>query len=225
MAEEVKSPWELESGLPNDVDGWIAKTTFGKNENYMKALTVTDDDTQGTQIMFTLVDENGEEIGVVSYSVGTGWAAAEDGSSMANSKRKNVVRGSRFGDFQERVLKGLKAPVTERGGPTEAKTWNGLGFHWNQEKKTSVGGKVNDVLMPTVYLGIKDNVAIAVPSAAGEKIDELLEAKLNNLAQTMSIKPFQLAVMKIAEAAANDKLMSNVLEDGPTGYWAMHQKK
>lgn len=224
---QERDPWELESGLPNDIDAYMVNCRFGKNEEYMSGVTKVDDETVGTQFMFDLVDAEGNEEGKVGYSVGTGWTVSDDGLSITHAKRKNVVKGTRYGDLQDKVLVTMKVNVREFGGPLDAKTWEGLGFHWMQEEKKSVSGKVNKVLYPTIYLGRKTDIELktGAPAAAAVEVDELLLAKLVNLAQTKKAKDFQLTVMKMPEVQANEGLMAQVFDDTATGFWASHQKK
>lgn len=226
MTTDVKSPWELESGLINDVDGWITNARFGKNDKYTEAVTVTDDNTVGTQLMFDLIDENGELLGSVGYSVGTGWIVSDDGSEMSNPKRRNVVKGTRYGDFQEKVIKDLKVPMGDYGVPTKAGTWNGLGFHWNQEKKKTVAGKEVDVLMPTLFKGKKEGLAAKqATKTSSVDVSETLKAQLIELAQSNDQKSFQLKVMRIPEATGNEKLMAHILDDSNAGFWSLNHNK
>ena len=226
-AANVKDPWELESGLPNDIDGYMVNCRFGMNDEYMSAVSKSDDATTGTQFIFDLVDAEGNELGSVGYSVGSGWTAADDGLSITHDKRAKVIRGTRYGDLQERVLVQMKVDMRGRGAPVDAKIWEGFGAHWMQEDKKSVSGKVNKVLYPVSFLGFKEGIVkkSGAPEAAPVEVDELLLAKLVNLAQTRKSKEFQMAVMKMPEAVGNEGLMSQVLNDGPDGFRATHQKK
>jgi hypothetical protein len=223
----TKDPWELESGLPNDVDAWMVNCHFGKNDEYMSAVSKTDDATTGTQFIFDLVDAEGNEVGSVGYSVGSGWTPSSDGLTITHDKRANVIRGTRYGDFQEKVLVTMKVDMRGRGAPIEAKIWEGFGAHWMQEDKKSVSGKVNKVLYPVSFLGFKEGIAkkTGAPEAEPVVVDELLMAKLVNLAQTKKLKEFQLAALKLPEAVANEGLMAQIVNDAADGFWATHQKK
>lgn len=229
MSTTAKSPWpDLESGLPNDIDAWIVNAKFGKNENYTAGiLTKSEDETQGTQLMFDLVDENGEIQGSVGYSVGTGWTVSDDGAQISHAKRLNVVRSTRYGGFQERIIEKLKVDMNKIGGsPTVAATWNGLGFHWMQEEMTTVGGKKVQVLMPTLFISKRD-IQAAKPAEAGggedNKISKELEDELTKLVKANTIKQFQLKAMSVKEAIGNDTLMASILDDGPDGFYAKHK--
>jgi hypothetical protein len=226
-AVEQHDAWELESGLPNDIDAWMVNCRFGKNDEYMSAVAKSDDTTMGTQFMFDLVDAEGIEVGKVGYSVGTGWVVSEDGKSISHDKRRNVVRGTRYGDLQEKVLVTMKVDMRGQGKPTDAGTWEGMGFHWMQEDKKSVSGKVNKVLYPSIFINrnLDIHAKSGAPESAALEVDPLLLAKLVNLAQTRKAKEFQMAVMKMPEATGNEILMSQILNDGPDSFWSKNQKK
>jgi hypothetical protein len=228
MTTDVKNPWELESGLPNDVDAWMVNSRFAKNDKYTQNLTVTDDVTVGLQFISDLVDKDGTVLGTVGYSVGTGWTPSDDGKEMTNPARKNVVRGTRYGDFQERVIVQLKQDMSKFGVPTKAATWDGMGFHWMLEKKKTVGGDSKDTLMPTIFLDrreIKAAEGSSTTSTAPVNIPQALTDKLLVIAKSVkSAKDFQLKVMNVPEALGIPALMAQILDDSAAGYWANHNK-
>lgn len=223
--EEAQAAWELETGLLNDVDAWIANARFGKKDEYTQAVVASDATATGLMFLIDLVDAQGEIIGNQGYSVGSGWEEDADGMSMKHVKRANVVNTTVFGQLQTRVVKGMKVDMQSRGIPTDAKVWNGLGFHWVQVEHDTVGGKPGSSLMPTEFLGIKEGGA-AVVKTAEKKSDAPasdIEKTLGAMAGVMEIQKFQETAITMAGVATNDELMASVLEAGPTGFWATHQ--
>jgi len=224
MVQEKEQPsWETETGLPNDVDGWITNPRFGYKDEYAQAVQATTGIDEGVGLMFLvdLVDENGVPVGSQGYSVGSGWAVSEDGLEITHPKRKNVVGSSRYGELQQRVVKVLKVDMEARGKPTQAKAWDGLGFHWMLEEHPTVGGPPKQGVMPTEFLGIKTEFAKAPAPKVVVPTD--LNTKLTELAQTNDVKAFQIAAMKVTGVAANDELMASILDESEQGYWFTHK--
>ena len=126
--KEQPSPWDTETGLANDVDGWIRNAKFGTKDEYAQAVAATGSE-GGQMLLLDLADENEEIIGSQGYSIGSGWIISDDGLSISHPKRKNVVGSSLYGQLQNRVVKELKVDMASRGLPTDAKSWDGLGFH------------------------------------------------------------------------------------------------
>lgn len=231
--ETGQNPWETETGLVNDVDGWIVRARFGKLDEYMQkiAAVATADASTGLMFLFDLIDESGEVIGNGGYSVGSGWVAADDGSSISHPKRNNVVGSCRYGELQNRVVKEIKVDMMSRGSPVEAKSWEGLGFHWMQEQKPTVGQEERSVLMPVLALGErKDGSPAPAPAAAPVAADEAPAAddpttkKLVALVKIYdNAADFQKAALQIPEVGANDALMSSVLDDGAEGFYVKNK--
>jgi len=229
MPEEEKSAWEPEVGLPNDFDGWITNPRFGTKEEYLQKVQVTAP-TVGTGLMFLvdLVNGDGEFEATQGWSLGTGWIPSDDGLEISHPKRANVVKNSLYGSLQVRVTKDLDVKMDDLGLPTQAKSWEGLGFHWMLEDHAVVtrgegeAPRTAQGLMPTLVLpalkGAKGKKA-AVPAAESD-MEKLLAVMVN----TMERGEFQLRAMKKAEVAADDALMAKVLDDGPDGFYATHKK-
>ena len=234
MTSEVQdTSWDTETGLINDVDGWIANPSFGKKEEYAQAVAATGAQDIGLMFMVDIIDAQGEVLGQQGWSVGSGWIPADDGSSISHPKRNNVVGGSRYGELQNRVVKELGVDMKARGKPTEAKSWLGLGFHWMQQEHTTVSGDTKTSLMPTELLperaagapaakAATPAAATSTPAAAAVDTTEV-EAKLGKMAPVMEIKPFQSAALGMAEVVSNDALMATVLDESAEGFWATHQ--
>ncbi len=231
--EAQDTSWETETGLINDVDGWIANACFGKKDEYAQAVAATGTEDIGLMFMFDVIDAGGDVLGSQGYSLGSGWIPAEDGLSISHPKRNNVVGSSRYGELQNRVVKELGVDMKSRGKPTEAKSWNGLGFHWMQQEHTTVGGDIKTSLMPTELLAARPEgaPAPAAPAAGAPAATTAapaagtgeVEVKLGKMAKVMEIKPFQSAALGMAEVVSNDALMAQVLDESAAGFWATHQ--
>lgn len=233
--QEPRDPWELESGLPNDVDAYMASTHFGVRDQYMQKVVAGGGESTGLMLLCDLVDEGGEVLGQAGWSVGSGWTADEDGAAISHPTRKNVVASSRYGQLQHRVVKELGVDMNKFGKPLIAKSWDGLGFHWMLEahdtlKKLEDGTvEKKQGLMPVQFNGVSEairggKILAEAPDKAELAIAPKLNTKLADLAQTNSYKDFVKAAMKIPEVVLNDDLMSLIMDEGPGGYFATHQK-
>ncbi len=215
--------WDTETGLPNDIDAWIANARFGLKDEYAQVVQASGG--EGLMFLVDLIDAAGELVGSQGFSIGTGWIVSEDGRSISHPKRRNVVTNTMYGQLQNRVRKDLGIKMEERGLPTEAKCWDGLGFHWMQEEHDTVSGDKRTSLVPVLVLAEKKAGAApaAAPAAAVVGITAELDLQLKELAQSNDVKAFQLAAMKVAAVVANDNLMASVLDEGTGGFWATHQ--
>jgi len=231
--EEIKSAWELESGLPNDVDAYMSNCRFGTKDEYMKQIVDTGGETSGLMFLCDLVDEAGELLGQQGWTVGSGWKTEDDGVSIAHPVRKNVVISSRYGQLQYRVVKELSVEMDKYGKPLVAASWNGMGFHWMLEehetlKQVEGGREKKQGLMPTAFVGLNEAIrggtAPAEAAAAKPVVDKVIEEKLKDLAQTNDFKAFVMAAMKIESVSKSDELMASIMDDGKTGFFATHQK-
>ena len=227
-SETQDTSWDTETGLINDVDGWIANPSFGKKEEYAQAVAATGAEDIGLMFMVDIINAQGEVLGQQGWSVGSGWIPADDGSSISHPKRNNVVGSSRYGELQNRVVKELGVDMKARGKPTEAKSWLGLGFHWMQQEHQTVGGDTKTSLMPTELLperaaGAPTPAAAAVTPAPAAVDTGEVEVKLGKMAAVMEIKPFQSAALGMAEVVGDDALMAKVLDESAEGFWATHQ--
>ncbi len=218
-----ESSWDTETGLPNDIDAWIANARFGQKDEYAQVVQASGG--EGLMFLVDLIDEKGELVGSQGYSIGTGWIPSDDGKTISHPKRKNVVTNTMYGQLQNRVRKDLGIKMEERGLPTDGRSWDGLGFHWMQQEHDTVSGEKRTNLMPVLVLQARAAGAApaAAPAAAVVGIDPALELQLKELAQSNDVKAFQLAAMKVAAVVANDSLMASVLDEGASGFWATHQ--
>jgi len=221
--------WDTETGLPNDIDAWISNARFGVKDEYAQVVQASGG--EGLMLLFDLIDVGGELVGNQGYSIGTGWIPSDDGKSISHPKRKNVVTNTMYGQLQNRVRKDLGVKMEERGLPTDARCWEGLGFHWMQQEHDTVSGEKKTGIMPVMVLAARPAGAPApavaptgAPAAtAVVGISTELELQLKTLAQSNDVKAFQLAAMKVADVVANDSLMASVLDESPAGFWATHQ--
>lgn len=214
-----KGAWETETGLPHDVDAWIANPKFGYKDEYAQAVQATGAE-GGLMFMFDLVAQDGELVGSQGYSVGTGWIPSEDGAEITHPKRKNVVGNSMYGQLQNRTVKDMGVDMPARGLPTQAKSWDGLGFHWMLEDHLTVKGDKKQGLMPVEFLeekGVKVKAKTAAPVSK-------VEIDLASLAQSIDdVKEFQKAALRIQGVTSNDELMASVLDESGDGFWASHR--
>jgi len=222
---QEKGPWDLESGLPNDVDAYMKNCRFGTKDEYKQAVvaagTGEGEGVAGLMLIADLYDESGEMIGSQGWSVGSGWIPSDDGGSMHHPTRRNVVDSSRYGQLQKRVMKELGVGMNEYGVPTVASAWDGLGFHWMLEQHVTIEGKEPKTgLMPVIFLGKKTGGAPAAVKEAPAKAESDAMVKLKSLAEVSpDVKTFQKAALRLEAVTKNDELMAEVLDDGPTGFY------
>lgn len=249
VPEEQKSAWETESGLMNDFDGWIKNARFGKREEYASKISVAGDmdESIGNMFLIDLVDESGEVVASQGYSIGTGWSISEDGFVISHPKRNNVIHQTIYGQLQHVVTDHdkLNLKMDEYGVPTDARSWEGLGFHWELAAHATLKeGETKQTLMPTAFLNVNESIrngageeAPAAPvKAAAPKAGVKTAAK----ASTTPVSPmvtelttlvkasksqgeFALKAMKIKGLPQNDALMAQVLDEGPAGFYATHK--
>lgn len=230
ITEEERGAWDLESGLPNDVDAWMKNCRFGTKDEYKQAVVATSpgegEGVAGLMFIVDLYSGEGEMIGSQGWSVGSGWIPSEDGLSMHHPTRKNVVDSSRYGQLQLRVMKELGVDMNQYGTPTVASSWDGLGFHWMLEEHPTVRGKEPKTgLMPSISLGKKavTGAPPAAPAAPGKAGSDVM-TKLVALAEVSpDAKFFQRAALKIEAVTKNDDLMASVLDEGPEGFYAKNK--
>lgn len=231
--EEERGAWDLESGLPNDVDGWMKGCRFGTKDEYKQAVVAAGPEegegVAGLMFITDLYSGDGELIGSQGWSVGGGWIPSEDGLSMHHPTRKNVVDSSRYGQLQRRAMKELGVDMSQYGIPTVASSWDGLGFHWMLEEHPTIQGREPKTgLMPSIFLGKKAVTAAppAAPAAPGApgKVESDVMTKLIALAEVSpDAKVFQRAALKIEAVTKNDDLMASVLDEGPEGFYAKNK--
>jgi len=210
MEKERENLWETESGFLEEADFWIEKAHFGTMEEYASEYG------QPTLLIWRgFSPDTGREHRVI-WPLGAGWEAVDDGARCQHPKRQKFVRTSIYGRLLDRVMRELgeecKKTLLERGLPTEAKVWEGLGFRLVMEELEfgpgileERGGKTRH-LMPIAFLGVKEK-KVEPPKP---EISPEVEEKLRKLVEeTPDMKAWQLAAAK--EVAGDAELLSKVL--------------
>ncbi len=239
LAEDINAAWETESGLVDDVDGYITNPRFGTKEEYAQAVVETTGQAGGTSgLMFIvdLADPSGEIIGGQGWSVGSGWEPSADGLHISHPKRSNVVGSSLYGQLQTKVVRDLGVSMGEHGNPLDALSWDRLGFHWMQVPHPTVGGKEATGLMPTMFLGKAGAVPGVAPTptpgtpAPGAPAppppgtpSPAMIAALTLVSECADVKAFQLKVVINSDIVADDALMASCLNDSPEGFFAKYK--
>ncbi len=238
-------PWELESGIPNDVDAYMRNCRFGVSEEYAKVVVANAGSSRGAQFMFDMVSPDGDVLGTQGYSIGKGWEISEDGLTIKHASFKNVVRSTRYGTLQQVVtfktdviltpsesVPGLGVNMNQYGKPTDARTWEGLGFHWMVHQLDQLSGtKKSNTPLPSKFLGklepgqMKPVGAGATSQRETTAVTPELKTKLDGMAKSMEKTKFMIESMKMEEVSRNDKLVANVTDDGPSGYWETARKQ
>jgi len=242
---QERDPWELESGLPNDIDAYMWNCRFGVKDQYLQAVTVVggeeDRGVAGLMFIADFYNEKGESLGTdqpvsQGWSVGSGWIPSEDGKTIHHPSRLNVVDNTRYGQLQARAIKVLGVDMRKYGVPTVASAWDGMGFHWMMEEHTTIKGKEpKRGLMPVIFLGRKPVSEAPVKAAAGmgtagtmvkvEAPSAIID-KLKDLASiSPDIKTFQKLALKEEAVTKNDELMASVLDGGAAGFYAQNKGK
>lgn len=175
-ALDPESPWQTSSGLVDDVDAFISEPFFGVDEQY---------NADAMLFCAELIDPEGTRLTTLKFSVGKGWNVDDNGTRIEHEKKGKINKSSRFGAFIDRIAQpttqktpadkrvisppgsenglGLGAVLESRGSPLEAKSFDGLGFHWKLHKMPTLtqdekGETVfRDVLFPVSYLGTWDD--------------------------------------------------------------------
>lgn len=222
------SEWELDLGLPNDIDAFIVNPRFGVRDEYAAKA--------GEEQLLFLIDfmsPEGEILGNQGYSIGKEWTVSDDGKVIEHPKRSNVVQSTVYGQLQRQVVKILGVNMAQYGSPKNADSWAGLGFHWNMlEHNTLKEGVTAMALMPTSFLSklsdeqlkeltAKAGSSAAAPAAAGVvTVSEETLSQLTNLAKLLDIGDFQKTAMGL-ENVAKDRVMANsILDETEAGFWA-----
>ncbi len=117
--------------------------------------------------------------------------------------------------------------MAARGLPTDAKSWDGLGFHWLQQPHATVGGQEATGLMPVELLTEKKAgaPAPATTKATAAPTEDTATKALAVLARANDQAAFQEKALAMPSVANNDTLMAAVLDEGPEGFWTTHQAK
>lgn len=228
----AKEAWELMDGLADDVDIWIKSSSFGYRDNYQSG--------QAPLLIWEVDSPDTDDITSVIFPIGKGWEVIEAGAKTVHEKRDRFIKTSLYGKLISRVTSDLKVDMSKRGTPREAAVWNGMGFHMKREEieyggeiLADKGGKTTH-LMPIAFLGFSKPVgggktALAV-APEGESAHvvvpiSLTEKKLAIMAKVAAtLEEFQSKALDMADVSGNDKLLAEVLDEGPSGFYATHHK-
>lgn len=238
--------WDLEAGLPDDLDGYVQGAKFGFLEDYQAKGGLSG--SEGVLLILPLVSADGEEIGNTAYSVGSGWVVVKGGREIEHPTRRGIVRSSRYGRLIDRVVSELGVPMEDFGTPRQAVTWEGQGFHWNQEQHKTVSGETRNSLMPTSYLeklgarvqrktsrtgaGVRGAPQVEeeegeapAPRPAAKRPSPApyapsgVEKTLAGLAKNLDFATFVQRALQLKEVAGNDELVARVVDED-NGIWS-----
>jgi len=221
--KERESAWETESGLLESADFWITRAYFGTLPQY-----ASDYGNPTLCIWEGYSPDTGTEHRVI-WPLGAGWEAIESGTKCQHPKRQKFIRTSIYGRLLDRVMKELgeecKRTLLERGLPTEARVWEGLGFRLEMEELEYAGlleargGKTRH-LMPTAFLGVKEKVE----ERKVEIAPELLE-KLKSLAKLMdNLTEWQKKAIALEGVAGNADLLGKILDPSGALYKSLREE-
>ncbi len=227
--EEVKKydeSWETETGLPDDFDFWVTQSKFGYLTEYS--------DAQGKFLPLLIWHGESDEgfEGPVTFSLGKGWEPDRDGRFVTNVEKKGKKRftdTSMMGRLINRVKElGALDAVASRGPATDARIWEGTGWHLKREEFEYKGllqekGGRTSRLMPTAFLGVRGEPSAPKepgPAAGTGETDAALREKLAQLAQKLDRPAFQKAAMNLPEVIDNPDLLQQVIDDTEEGFWA-----
>lgn len=213
--EKTKDSWELDSGLPDDFPFYIERAFFGYREEYM--------DGRATLLIWEGSSPE-EDVTSVIWPVGSGWKPVRNGEAVEHPKRQRFVRTSMIGRLIERVVGTLGVDMRSRGPATEARVWQGLGFHLKREEIEYGSGILEEKggrtvhLMPVAVLPERQPVstprASAAPAPAGGVVDRLVK-----MAKAMSRDAFQRAALNLPEVSQDVELFNDVLDDSEAGFY------
>jgi pyruvate/2-oxoglutarate dehydrogenase complex dihydrolipoamide acyltransferase (E2) component len=151
--------WDTISGLPDDFDGWVAKTSFGYRDDYM--------DGEIALLIWEVESDDLDEPQDIIWSCGKGWEVTGRGKSVEHNRgRAKFTDTSMLGKLLNRTVQSLGVDMRGRGSAREAAVWEGMGFHFVREEE-DYGGEigVRTHLMPTEFLGFdKDEAEEEKPS-------------------------------------------------------------
>lgn len=223
--EEELDPWGLDSGLPDDFDITIKKSRFGYLENYQNGeapLLIWDYESPDVESEYPII-----------WPLGTKWAVSRDGRVATHPKRKRFIDTSMVGRLIQRCADmGVLEQLRSRGSPLTATIWEGLSFHMKRETVVLPPGAAERGLpeqvihlMPVEFLGTGQKAVPRAAKAAAEEAPSELITRLTELARTLTLNRFQKAAMNIdaVNETANRALLSEILDDGETGFWAKAQ--
>lgn len=216
--------WGTETGLLDDYDFVIEHAQFATDARYNDGATLL------LQLEGTATTEDGETIEghTVMVPCGSGWESRDGGATAVHPAGKTKFNRSSFlGKIVDRCIKdfGIADVLMPRGEPTQAKTWEGLAFHFQRETisfGSGVGDKERE--MPSAFLGadgqVKATTAAGSNGGGAAANPAVIEAKIKALAKAAAnYTAFVDAVIEqYPEVVDDDALMARVVDDA--GIWA-----
>lgn len=173
-----REAYKTTSGLLDDFDFWIAESWFATDKRFgggrdpilhLRGQALIDGE---------VVDE--EE--TLLYGCGQGWKVANGGQAVTHTAGKtNFTDASNIGKFLDALDELGDEPLDtlgERGSPTDAEVYLGIGLHMERKEFTFKDRKTGEtttyeVALPTAFLGFADSEAPAAapakPSGAPKK--------------------------------------------------------
>jgi hypothetical protein len=224
----MSNAWDrpLESGLRDDFDATIVRSTFGTDARYQAgAVVLLKWDLAG-------VAEDGPFEDTVLITLGSNWTTLDGGATITHESGKDRYFGaqSHYGKIIERCKEiGVGEALGARGNPFQAKVWEGLNFHFIRES-INYGGEIGsrEKVMPTVFNGegaaapvaapvapVASNVTnIAAAPAAASTNGAVIRAKLTAAAkQAADFSSFLDAAMEIPGVAEDDAIVAEVIDE------------
>jgi len=236
--------YELESGLPDDFDFQIDRAEFGYDPEYK--------DAQGGNPLLLMwhghsLTPGAEVTRPILWSTGTGWVSRDGGRTATHERgKKNFVKTSIVGQLIARCAfipgseEFAKVVAARKARWTEARLWEGMKFHLKRETVSfGTGLEERERLMPTAFLGVAGELpaqsaaappasapagpstpaATEVPSGAKLKADLIKLAK-----ECATVKEFEERATNIPALFNDEKLLEDVMDEGPNGFYARFHK-
>lgn len=243
MVDEVTldEAWETESGLLEQYTGTITRSWFATDARYNDG---------NTMMLHWEIATNDPEIPEVTekFPIGGGWDSSDGGATVVHEKGKQKFNNSSiYGKIVKRVndadgvLHDVLPVLKQRGRPTNASIWDGLTFEFKREE-FDYGGDIGKKarVMPQKFLGENAQAPLAVaeapaaapaapaaaapvaaPAATAVEVDPVVAAKLRQAAKNSPThQAFLDAAMEIDGVVTNEALLSSVVDDGASGFYA-----
>jgi hypothetical protein len=191
-------PYALSTGLPDDFSGTITEAYFAADTGF------TQDGSAVTVLQLSVatgLPDNPVE--TLKVSCGSGWEIEDQGGRVVRvgTEKQQFNQSSNMGILIAHAIKaGALDTMRSRGVPQEAKTWEGLTFHWNRLTLPGRDGtESKPKLLPTKFLGVNGGTSTPAPAAAADSaVSPLILAKLKKAARdSASYDEFMVAGFEI----------------------------
>lgn len=183
------STWETTSGGIEEFEGTVKEAYFAPNARYQNGEVLL------LNLVFDAAEAGTEEDYTQLYPMGKGWESTDGGKTAQDAGGKadrKINKQSAFGTLIDRLAKpesdgglGLAQTLADRGPALEARTWEGLRFHWKMETQTyDINGEKRSStrLMPVAFLGEGAEGSVQ-NSNTGDNATGELRAQLREMAQ------------------------------------------